>query len=130
MVDRFRHLLLNRSALRVGVAVSALVVGGGVFMHANVASALSVSQVTPCAISTTEASLCWTTGAEADSTVEFGTDKAALKGKVSNTIQFDVDHKLPIGPLRAGTRYYYQITSKINPVPWRRAASRSLIPPV
>lgn len=113
MIDRPRQPSVSHSALplRLGAALAVVVVFG-VLVAAQPAHALTVTQVTPCSISTTEASICWATDSAADSVIQFGTSQTALNSKVANTVQFETDHKLPIGPLRAGTRYYYQVTSK------------------
>jgi len=113
MIDRLRQLTNSHSArpLRLG-AVLVVVAVFGMFVAARPAHALTVTQVTPCSISTTEASICWATDSAADGVIQFGTSQTALNSKVANTVQFETDHKLPIGPLRAGTRYYYQVASK------------------
>src|SRR3989344_2679669 len=66
----------------------------------------SVSAGSP---STTSATITWTTGEKANSTVQYGTTEAL--GSISSSTAFVTSHSRTLSSLNTGTLYYYNVTS-------------------
>jgi hypothetical protein len=79
-------------------------------LPAPAAASPQFTMIAASAISTTDATIAWTTDVDCSGTVLYGTDPARLLAVVSNNLG-TTDHLARIAPLTTRTHYFYKVQS-------------------